>query len=285
MKQEDLIFKFKSNEYKITVDDYESGFIKVSMQDIKSKKIQDITIDGVEYVIPQAPTPNCAMIQNNQELTDELLKAQILTSCHSLMATFNMKELYKYDQLGVKAFLEKYAHNIEYVEDKGNSPEEIKKNIRKDAREILNSKEVRKKLRDNYLNMKYFCYSILNKDNLKESYAVFCDEEGNGLCLVSPYIKGIDDQLEYVPDYAYSNREGLFSALNRNCQIIQIDKDSHEWIIEELEYNYPDFEYKKGVQKYLKYCINQKIDKEEFIKKYKEIEKLFKKEREKKKER
>lgn len=281
MEKEDLLFNYKGKDYKIIVSDYESGFIKVSMQDVQTKKIQDLTINGVELFIPPPPTPNCAMVYDNQELTDELLKSKILSSCHSLMATFSMKGLYQYDKAGVTAFLDKYAHNIEYVENKGNSADEIKKNIRKDAREILNSKEVKKQLRDNFINMKYFCYSVLDKDNLKESYAVFCDEEGSGVCLVSPYIKGTDEQLEYVPDYAYSHKEGLFSMLNRNCQIIQIAKESHEWIIEELEDFCPNFKYKKGVEKYLKYCIEKKIDKEKFIKKYEDMEKLFKKERKK----
>lgn len=285
MDEKDSIFKFNDTDYNILVSDYESGFIKVSMQNIVTKEIQDITIDAVNLLIPSAPTPDCVMVNDNKKLIKELIETGILDYCHSLMAKFNIKELSHYDKVGVKKFLEKYAHEVTYRKDKGNSEEEIKKNIRKDAREILNGKWAKENLKDHFINMNTFLYSVLDKDNLKESFVVYADEEGEFEAFIQPYRNNTYDQIEIVPDYAYTNKEGLFSALNGNCQIIQLNKNVNEWIIEELSNYYPDFKYTKGVQKYLKHCISKKVDKEEFMKKYEDIAELMKKERKKYKER
>lgn len=286
MEKKDSTFKFNDTEYNIIVSDYESGFIKVSMQNIETKEIQDITIDAVHLFIPSAPTPDCAMVNDDKKLIKELIQTGILDYCHSLMAKFNIKELSHYDKAGVKRFLDKYAHEVTYRKDEGNSEDEVKKNIRKDAREILNSKWVKEYyLRDNFINMNTFLYSVLDKDNIKESFVVYADENGEFEAFIQPYRNNTDDQVEIIPDYAYTNKEGLFSSLNGNCQIIQLNKNVNEWIIDELSNYYPDFEYKKGVQKYLKYCISKKLDKEEYMKKYKDIAELMKKERKKDKER
>lgn len=285
MKKGNLTFKFNDTNYNILVSDYESGFIKVSMQNIETKEIQDITIDAIHLFIPSAPTPDCAIVNDNKKLIKELIETGILDYCHSLMAKFNIKELSHYDKAGVKKFLDKYAHEVTYRKDKGNSEYEIKKNIRKDAREILNGKWGKENLKDRFINMNIFLYSVLDKDNIKESYVVFADEEGEFEALVRPYRNNVYDQLEIIPDYAYTNEEGLFSSLNDNCEIIQLNKDIHEWIMDELSNYYPNFEYKKGVEKYLKHCISKRVDKEEYMKKYKDIAELMKKERKKYRER
>lgn len=285
MEKGNLTFKFNDNEYKILVRDYKSGFIKVSMKDIKTKEIQDITIDAMDIVIPKAPTPDCAMVNDNKELIKELLEVGILDYCHSLMAKFNIKELYNYDKVGVKKFLDKYAHKVTYRTDKGNSVEEIKKNIRKDAREVLNGKLIKEYLKDHFINVNTFLYSVLDKDNIKESYVVFADEEGEFEFYIQPYMNNTDDQVQMIPDYAFTNKEGLFCSLNENGQILQVNKNVNEWIIDELSNYYPDFKYEKGVKKYLKYCNSKKIYKEEYMKKYKDIAELMKKERNRDKER
>lgn len=285
MGKNNLIFKFNDTDYNILVSDYESGFIKVSMQNRETKEIQDITIDGVHLFIPAVATPDCAMVNDNKNLIKELIETGILDYCHSLIAKFNIKELSHYDKAGVKKFLEKYAHEVTYRKDKGNSEEEIKKYIRKDAREILNGKWAKENLKDHCINMNTFLYSVLDKDNIKESFVVYADEEGEFEAFIQPYRNNTYDQIEIIPDYAYTNKEGLFSSLNRNCQIIQLNKNVNEWIIDELLNYYPDFEYKKGVQKYLKYCISKKVDKEEFMKKYEDIAELMKKERKRQRER
>lgn len=274
MKKEDLTFRFKSEDYKLLVGESESKSIKLSMENMKTGEIKKVTTDGL-----RGNTPDKVVVKDDKELIECFLKAKIFDYCNGIFAKLNVNELYKYDQEGVKAFVKKHAKKITYRRDKGNSEEEIKHDIRKDAKEILNSKEVKSKLREELV----FIYSVLDKDNIKDSYAVFGDMEGNYLILVQPYRKGLNKQLDLVPEYAFSNEEGLFHALNNNCQIIQITSDSHEWIMEELQDYYPDFKYKEGVQKYLKYCVNKKIDKEEFVNRFPDIAKMLKKERQKSK--
>lgn len=278
IEKEDLIFHFKDNDYKLLVSESDCKSIKLSMENLKTGEFEQITIDGLK-----GKTPAQVVVKDDKDLIKSLLDAKIFDYCNSIFAQINVSELYKYDQKGVKAFVKKYARKIIYRKDKENSEEEIKHNIRKDSREILNCKEVRKELRDEF----DFLYSVLDKDKIKDSYAVFGDKEGEYLIIIQPYRKGLNSQLEIVPEYAFSNVEGLFHSLNGNCQIIQIagNKYTHEWIMEEAQGMYPDFEYKDGVQKYLRYCVNKKIDKEDFIKRFPDIAKMLKKERMKSKER
>lgn len=252
MEKENLTFHFKNEDYKLLVGESKSKSIKLSMENLKTGEIKKITIDGL-----RGNTPDKVVVIDDKDLIKSLIDAKIFDYCNGIFAKIDVNELYKYDKEGVTAFVKKYARKITYRKDKGNSEEEIKHDIRKDAREILNSKEVRSKLKDNF----GFIYSVLNKDKIKDSYAVFGDMEGDYLMFIQPYRKGLNNQLELVPEYAFTNKEGLFHFLNKNCQIIQIASDSHEWIMEELQDFYPDFKYKEGVQKYLKYCINKKIDK------------------------
>ena len=277
MEKEDLIFHFKDNDYKLLVSESDCKSIRLSMENVKTGEIKQITTDGLK-----GNTPAQVVVKNDNDLIQGLLDAKILDYCNSIFAQINVNELYKYDQKGVQEFIDKHAKKIEYRKDKGNSEEEIKRDIRKDAREILNSKEVRKEFGKDEFG---FVYSVLDKDNIKNSYAVFGEMEGDYFILVRPYRKGLDSQLEVVAEYAYSNDEGLFHSLNGNSQIIQIPSDSHEWIIEELHYMYPDFEYKNGVQKYLQYCVNKKIDKADFMSRFPDIAKMLKQERIKLKER
>ena len=276
MEKENLTFHFKNEDYKLLVEESESKSIKLSMKNLQTGEIKEITIGGL-----RGNTPDKVVVIDDKDLIKSLLDAKIFDYCNGIFAKIDVNELYKYDQEGVKAFVKKHAKKITYRRDKGNSEKEIKHDIRKDAREILNSKEVKSKLREELV----FIYSVLDKDNIKDSYAVFGDMEGNYLILVQPYRKGLNKQLDLVPEYAFSNEEGLFHALNNNCQIIQITSDSHEWIMEELQDYYPDFKYKEGVKKYLKYCVNKKIDKEEFVNRFPDIAKMLKKERQKSKER
>lgn len=277
MEKQDLTFHFKDKDYKLLVGESESGSIKLTMKDLQTEELQEVTIGGL-----RGDTPDKVVVKDDKELIESFLKAKIFDYCNGIFAKINVNELYKYDQKGVKTFVNKHAKKITYRKDKGNSEEEIKHDIRKAAREILNSKEVRKEFgRDEF----GFIYSVLDRDNIKDSYAVFGEMEGDYLILVQPYRKGLNNQLEVVPEYAYSNNEGLFYSLNKNCQIIQIASDSHEWIMEELQDIYPDFEYKNGVQKYLQYCVNKRIDKEDFLNRFPDIAKMLKQERIKLKER
>lgn len=276
MEKENLTFHFKNEDYKLLVGESESKSIKLSMENLQTGEIKEITIGGL-----RGDTPDKVVVIDDKELIKSLLDAKIFDYCNGIFAKIDVNELYKYDQKGVKDFVDKHARKITYRKDKGNSEEEIKRDIRKDAREILNSKEVKNEFREDF----GFIYSVLNKEKIKDSYAVFGDMEGNYLMVIHPYRKGLDNQLELVPEYAFSNTEGLFYSLNKNCQIIQITRDSHEWIMEELECSYPDFEYKNGVQKYLKYCVNKRIDKEKFLDRFPNIATMLKQERQKSKER
>lgn len=280
MNNKDLLFRYNDTDYKILVSESESGSIKLSMKNTQTKDIEEITVGDL-----RGETPDCVIVKNDEKLIDRLLQVKILDSCNGIFARINVSELYKYDQKNVKAFIDKHATRISYRKDKGNTEDEIRKNIRKDAREIFNNKEIKEFFDDHLINMNYFMYSVLDKDNIKESFAVFCDENEEFVAVVKPYRDNINTQLDIIRDYQYSEDYGFFSPLNNNCQIIQVNKNSHAWIMEGLESNYPDFEYKKGVQKYLRYCISKRVDKEEYMKDFKDMSKMMKKEKMKLRER
>jgi len=277
MEEKNLVFKFKNTDYNILVSDYESGFIRVSMQNIETKEIKDITIDGVHTFIPSAPTPNCALIKdnNNKKLIKELLKLGILDYWQSLMARFNMDKLYVYDKVGVKKFLDKYTHKKTYRKDKGNSEEEIKRNIKSDAIKIMKSKSMKKE----GFSSRNFLYSILVKSSIKDSFVAFDHEDGEYVALIQPYVASKGDQVKIIPDYNFSAMEWIMGFLDDNCELLQLPKESNKWIVEELSSEYPNFEYKKGIKKYLRYCVSENLDKEEYMKEYENIAELMKKER------
>ena len=54
------------------------------MNNPKSKKIKDITIDGVDLVVPTPPTPNCAMVVNDKELMAILEKNNIIDNHYAI---------------------------------------------------------------------------------------------------------------------------------------------------------------------------------------------------------
>ncbi len=280
MSDKDLVFRHNNTDYRLLVSDTESGSIRLRMKNLQNNKIENVTVGAL-----RGDTPDCVIVNNDEKLIDSFLKAKIFDYCNGIFAKINVGELYKYNQKSVKAFLDKYATTIIYRKDKGNTEDEIKKNIRKDAREIFENKEIKEYFNEHMINMNYFMYSVLNKDNIKESFAVFCDENDEFIAVVKPYRDNINTQLDILRNYQYSEEYGFFSPLNNNCQIIQVNKNSHAWIMEGLESDYPDFEYKKGVQKYLRYCISKKVDKEEYMKNFKGMAKMMKQEKIKLKER
>lgn len=280
MSNKDLVFRHNDIDYRLLVSDTESGSIKIRMKNLQNNKIEYVTVGAL-----RGKTPDCVIVRNDEKLIDSFLKAKIFDSCNGIFAKINVSELYKYNQKSVKAFLDKYATEIRYRKDKGNSVEEVIKNIRKDSKEVFENKEIKEYFKEQMINMNYFMYSVLNKDNIKDSFAVFCDENDEFVAVVKPYRDNINTQLDIIRDYEYSEDYIFFSSLNNNCQIIQVNKNSHEWIMQGLESDYPNFEYKKGVQKYLKYCISKKVDKEEYMKDFKNMEKRIKQEKIKLRER
>lgn len=263
------LLRYKNTDYELLVGEYKNGFIKVSMNNPKSKKIKDITIDGVDLVVPTPPTPNCAMVVDDKELMVILEKNNIIDNHYAIFGQFNINKLYEYDPSGVLAFVEKNASIITYRKDKGNSKEEVKKNIRKDAREVLNNPKIKKWMKDNYMGTSSFVFSILDNDNIKDSFAVFGEEDY--IFRIYPYLAKLEHQFEAIPDYGYDVFTDFFGTLNENCEIIQVQKYANRGLIGILHGEYPDCEFKDGINKYFKYCKKKEIYKDEYLEKYKDI--------------
>lgn len=293
--EEDKILEFKNKKYKLKVSCYKKpDLLKVYMEDIKTKRKTVITEDGVDLFIPPAPTPDCVILNSSdKELIDFLLDLKILDYCtNSIFGKFNMEELYKYDKEGTMKFIKDNATpvKIEYDNEKGNSIEEVEKNIKKEVRKLLSDKETRKKLREaDYSNKLGLLYSVINEKNPKESRVVAIDEEGDFFYLINPYVKGLAHQIEIVPEWSFSYTEGILSFLEEDYKLHGLNDfyvHFHLWL--EIADDHPNQKYKNGLQKYLKYCkekgvTREKIAKETgFIKETPDVMKYYKLDKKKK---
>lgn len=275
MENKDLIFRYNNIDYKLLVSDTKSGSIRLRMKNIENDEINDVTLGAI-----RGNTPDCVVVVDDKKLIDRFLETKIFDYSNDVFAKINIIELEKYAKKEVKEFVEKYSTIIEYRTDIGNTEEDIKKNIKNEARNLFKNKKLKQYFKENYINMNSFMYSVLDKDEIKESFAVFCDEYGEYMAVIRPYRKDIEAQVEILREYNYNDNEFFFSPLNRNCEIIQINNKWHSWLMCDLESKYPNFEYKNGVKKYIEYCLKKGVDKymdtDRFMTNYTNIKKMLK---------
>lgn len=267
---EDKILEFNNKQYKLKVEFYDNTkMLKVSAIDIQSKENIEITTSGVELVIPSPPTPDCVMIdsEKNEELVNRLLELKILGYCNLIFAKFNMPELYKYDKKGTMEFLDYHTVKIEFEEGKGNSLQEVKNNLLQEVRNVFRNKNYRKILHEKDLPVKYeVIYTLINSKNPKNSFALCWNDSSELFCIVYPYVKDLQYKLNFIPEWKFDFTEAFLGYLEEGYKIQDFKSlEYHQWIWNDIEDNYPDLEYQKGLNEYLKYCkINgitkQKLD-------------------------
>lgn len=96
-------------------------------------------------------------------------------------------------------------------------------------------------------------------------------------------------EISSIPDWAYNFDEDIFGMLEDNKEIGYMSMNTHFNIWETINQWYPeDIENKQGMQKYLKYCKNNKITKEVIEKEVKldvsiDVMKFYEKEEKQKK--
>lgn len=273
------IFEFKGEKYNLKVGlEENSKLLEVTIINIDSKEKKVINISGL---IPTGATPDCVLLNTEieRDLINELLNCNILDYCNGLFAKFNLSNMYKYDKEGVKAFLDYNTTKIEY-EDKGRTVDEVKSEIKHYTEKLLQSKEVAEYFGDTFydvnINDFIFMYSLVDKNNPKNSIIAYCNDNADTMYLISPYVKGIKNKFEIVPDWQFNFYGGMMNLLTENFEIIDIGKYSHYSIWEEISDGYEDErlkKYEKGVQKYLEFCHKNKITKE-FIKEMYNLEYL-----------
>lgn len=264
------IFKFKDKEYNLKVSTYENTkLLKVLMIDRETKEEKEITKDGVELVIPPAPTPDCVLVDSvkDKEIIDKLLEDKILDYCNVMFAKFNMEELYKYDKVGTMKYLKIYAHFVEYEKDKGNSLEEVKEKIQDEVKTLLEQKETEDFLWDKHLisNPKTLSeiYVLVNSKNPKNSVVVMYDTNTDNFCFIKPYMKKLEDKISSLEEWKFNYEEHLFEYLENDYQMF----NSNDFVVHYNVWNYieemypEEIENKKGMQNYLKYCKENGITK------------------------
>ena len=264
------IFKFKDKEYNLKVSTYENTkLLKVLTIDRETKEEKEITKDGVELVIPPAPTPDCVLVdsENDKEIIDKLLENKILDYCNVMFAKFNMEELYKYDKVGTMEYLKIHAHFVEYEKDKGNSLEEVKEKIQDEVKSLLGQKETEEFLWDKHLisNPKNLSeiYVLVNSKNPKNSVVVMYDTNTEKFCFIKPYMKKLEDKISSLEEWRFNYEEHLFEYLENDYQMF----NSNDFVVHYNVWNYieemypEEIENKKGMQNYLKYCKENGITK------------------------
>ena len=268
------IFEFKNKKYNLKVGlDEKSKLLKLIMINIDTKEEININVSGV---IPQGATPNYILVNDKigEELIKKLIDCELLSDRTGIYAKVNLDNIYKYDPKGVKEFLDCHTHKIEY-EDKGKTQDEVKKDIRKYTEKMLQNKKIKEYL-DDYIwrndPKKYiFMYSLLDKKNPQDSIIAYCDKNEEKILLITPYRKGIEDKFEIVPDWQFNYYGGMMNFLDAECEIIDVGEESHYSIWQEVYDRLiepRDERYKKGVEKYMKYCKKNKITKERIMKSF-----------------
>ena len=273
-KSEDKIFEYKNRKFKFKVGfDEESKLLKLTMINIDTKEEKAINVSGV---IPQGATPDCILINDTigKDLINELVKSEILTEHTGIYARVNFNNMYKYDPKGVKEFLDYHTHEVEY-ENEGKDVNEVKKDIRRYTEELLKRDDIKEYLEDYVFDSNtekyFFMYSLLDKKNPQSSVIVYGDENGEYYFLISPYEKRLDDKFEIVPEWQFTYYGGMMCLLDSSYEIIDMDEDIHYSIWQEVYDRFlepKDEKYKKGVEKYMKYCKKNKITKERIMKNF-----------------
>lgn len=118
--------------------------------------------------------------------------------------------------------------------------------------------EISKLLKDNEEYEDYSIqYILVDKENPKSSFAIaFNADEIIKVDIISYEISS-------VAEWAYNVDQDIFEELENNKKIGYMSMDSHFNIWETINQWYPeDIEHKKGMQKYLKYCKDNKVTKE-----------------------
>lgn len=96
-------------------------------------------------------------------------------------------------------------------------------------------------------------------DNKELSKSIIIAFHYDEIIQIDPYTMDINS----VPEWAYNFDEDIFKELENNKEISYMSMDTHYNIWETIQQWYPkDIEHKKGMQKYLKYCKDNKITKE-----------------------
>lgn len=283
--------EFQNKVYELKVGTYEDGkFLKVSIIDKETKQEKEITMSGVEIVEPPAPTPDCVLIncEENKELINKLLELKVLVYSNTIFAKFNMSELYNYDRIGTMDFLKLYAKIIEYEEDKGNSLEEVKSKIKEEATQLVQDEKVKDYLYDKFYisDLDSEIYTLINEKSPKDSLVLMYDNDGR-FCFVRPYLKDFDHKLRLVQEWQFNHEEHLFSYLENGYKLHNSnDLVVHYNIWTSIDEWYPDIDNKKGLMEYFRYCKENNITKEKIENEVKsevpDIMKIYNKERMKK---
>lgn len=283
--------EFQNKVYELKVGTYEDGkFLKVSIIDKDTKQEKEITMSGVEIVEPPAPTPDCVLInsEENKELINKLLELKVLVYSNTIFAKFNMSELYNYDRIGTMDFLKLHAKIIEYEEDKGNSLEEVKSKIKEEATQLVQDEKVKDYLYDKFYisDLDSEIYTLINEKSPKDSLVLMYDNDGR-FCFVRPYLKDFDHKLRLVQEWQFNHEEHLFSYLENGYKLHNSnDLVVHYNIWTSIDEWYPDIDNKKGLMEYFRYCKENNITKEKIENKVKsevpDIMKIYNKERMKK---
>ena len=283
--------EFQNKVYELKVGTYEDGkFLKVSIIDKDTKQEKEITMSGVEIVEPPAPTPDCVLInsEENKELINKLLELKVLVYSNTIFAKFNMSELYNYDRIGTMDFLKLHAKIIEYEEDKGNSLEEVKSKIKEEATRLVQDEKVKDYLYDKFYisDLDSEIYSLINEKSPKDSLVLMYDNDGR-FCFVRPYLKDFDHKLRLVQEWQFNHEEHLFSYLENGYKLHNSnDLVVHYNIWTSIDEWYPDIDNKKGLMEYFRYCKENNITKEKIENEVKsevpDIMKIYNKERMKK---
>jgi len=283
--------EFQNKVYELKVGTYEDGkFLKVSIIDKETKQEKEITMSGVEIVEPPAPTPDCVLInsEENKELINKLLELKVLVYSNTIFAKFNMSELYNYDRIGTMDFLKLHAKIIEYEEDKGNSLEEVKSKIKEEATRLVQDEKVKDYLYDKFYisDLDSEIYTLINEKSPKDSLVLMYDNDGR-FCFVRPYLKDFDHKLRLVQEWQFNHEEHLFSYLENGYKLHNSnDLVVHYNIWTSIDEWYPDIDNKKGLMEYFRYCKENNITKEKIENEVKsevpDIMKIYNKERMKK---
>ena len=283
--------EFQNKVYELKVGTYEDGkFLKVSMIDKDTKQEKEITMSGVEIVEPPAPTPDCVLIncEENKELINKLLELKVLVYSNTIFAKFNMSELYNYDRIGTMDFLKLHAKIIEYEEDKGNSLEEVKSKIKEEATQLVQDEKVKDYLYDKFYisDLDSEIYTLINEKSPKDSLVLMYDNDGR-FCFVRPYLKDFEHKLRLVQEWQFNHEEHLFSYLENGYKLHNSnDLVVHYNIWTSIDEWYPDIDNKKGLMEYFRYCKENNITKEKIENEVKsevpDIMKIYNKERMKK---
>lgn len=148
----------------------------------------------------------------------------------------------------------KYQEHKELVNETKNKIK-LKQQLNKDILEVLN--------KSNLKNNSYLIYSLLNIEDYKKSFAVLIDKNLEDKFLLKPYDKNKIKKVDYY-EHDYDNY--FLKFLERNYEIADMSMFAHysAWI--QIHDSYSNINNKKGLQKYLEYCKENKITQNKILK-------------------